>query len=166
LEREKSLVAYLTEDWFRILTEPKHRGHENGQGLHFLWKEVQDSFRRWFTGHPKREDQAYERREKPVCRNPVPLVKQAAGCISTALAGCCKLGNKTIFEQLSIIEEFILSNLFGSEIKEKMRLKVLEYQKIFEAQSRLEILDYFGMSTEQIEEVIKAFWNGVLPQLE
>jgi hypothetical protein len=35
-EKEQSLVSYMSEEWFRILAQPKIRGHENTQEVHAI----------------------------------------------------------------------------------------------------------------------------------
>jgi len=41
-EIEPAMVEWLTTKWFRILAEPKVRGHENKQAVHPIWQEVQE----------------------------------------------------------------------------------------------------------------------------
>jgi hypothetical protein len=90
--RENDLVKWLTYDWFRILSNPKVRGHENTASIHPLWQHVIESFDYWFS-HAKRENgdliesQAIEfNRDERISCNPELLERQGFGCLSKALA--------------------------------------------------------------------------------
>jgi hypothetical protein len=48
--REHDIVDVLTGEWFRILKDPKVRGHENTAQLHPYWVAVRSEFLRCFDG--------------------------------------------------------------------------------------------------------------------
>jgi hypothetical protein len=48
--RERAIVDYLTFAWFRLLAEPKVRGHEREAALHPLWLAVREAFHQCFDG--------------------------------------------------------------------------------------------------------------------
>ena len=83
MEREKSLFDWLTKHWFRLLAEPKVRGHENTAALHPLWEQVRSAFTKWFPGG----ERVVERHKiEPVSCDPAALEKQAAGCLAISVA--------------------------------------------------------------------------------
>jgi hypothetical protein len=85
-EIEPALVEWLTTKWFRILDAPKVRGHENTQRVHSIWQEVQDAFRRYFPGINGVRREIQPNRKRRVSCESMPLIKQAGGCLATAIA--------------------------------------------------------------------------------
>ncbi|MDR2168511.1 MAG: hypothetical protein LBP59_00015 [Planctomycetaceae bacterium] len=90
--RENDLVKWLTYDWFRILSSPKIRGHENTAPVHPVWQNVIDKFDFWFSSVKKKNNGLFDphpivfnRNERISC-NPELLEKQALGCLTKALA--------------------------------------------------------------------------------
>ena len=83
-ERERGIVNLLTRDWFRILEQPKVRGHENMAAIHPVWERVRILFGSYFSGASV-EDVKWEKDQSVSC-DPVALEKQALGCLSKALA--------------------------------------------------------------------------------
>jgi hypothetical protein len=82
---ERGLADWLTSNWFRLLKEPKVRGHENTAELHPLWLEVRSAFFRWFSGSANDEPVKWHNPELVSC-DPTALEKQAAGCLANAAA--------------------------------------------------------------------------------
>jgi hypothetical protein len=82
---EWAIINLLTQDWFRILNEPKIDGKEYKQKNHPFWDRIRSLFRKHFIGgndHDKAEWVPPDR----VSGNPEALEKQALGCLSKALA--------------------------------------------------------------------------------
>ncbi|MDR2344717.1 MAG: hypothetical protein LBE18_01485 [Planctomycetaceae bacterium] len=109
--RENDLVKWLTNDWFRLLSNPKVRGHENTAAIHPIWQNVIKSFDFWFS-HAKREKVGIEsqpiqfNRDERISCNPELLEKQGFGCISKALA--YRYGIKSSGDELrSILTSYI-----------------------------------------------------------
>ena len=84
LKREQGMIDLITSDWLRLLEKPKVAGRGKKAKMHPLWERVRSLFFEHFTGDEIR-DVEY-RKPTPVSCDPTPLLKQAAGCISTALA--------------------------------------------------------------------------------
>ncbi|MDR2168831.1 MAG: hypothetical protein LBP59_01655 [Planctomycetaceae bacterium] len=90
--RENDLVKWLTHDWFRILSSPKIRGHENTASVHPLWLRVRDLFDFWFSNAKRESGELYEsqaidfNRSERISCNPDMLERQGFGCLSKALA--------------------------------------------------------------------------------
>ncbi len=82
---ERALVRMLTHRWFRLLGEPKKRGHSSLQETAECWKTVQQCFERWFPGADDNRSVKYERNRTVKCE-PEHLIKQAVGCLATAAA--------------------------------------------------------------------------------
>ena len=164
-EREKGLVAYLTTDWFRVLKEPKHRGHENEQEIHPDWLNVQKMFGEWFTGHPERPDKELKRREKPVVGETGRLIKQACGCFSTIAARSIKLSSECEDEGICRLLESVLS---GNNVAE-MTKKAYKKQVVIETKTGCKIGDKrelnheknCGMANESVNAVGKKFCRGI-----
>ena len=85
-EIEPALVEWLTTKWFRILDSPKVRGHENTQAVHPIWSEVQDAFRAYFPGINGVRREIQPNRKRRLSCESMPLIKQAGGCLATAIA--------------------------------------------------------------------------------
>ena len=83
-ERERGIVELLTHDWFRILKDPKVRGHENSAAIHPIWERVRNLFYTYFSGAAI-ENVVWEKDQSVSC-DAVALEKQALGCLSKALA--------------------------------------------------------------------------------
>ena len=85
-EKELSLVAFMTEEWFRILESPKVRGHENTQQVHELWREVQQLFRHYFPGDDMKRSEINRGRDNGIKCTGEALLQQAKGCLASFLA--------------------------------------------------------------------------------
>jgi hypothetical protein len=85
-ESETNIVHFLTTKWFRILKDPKIRGHENTAAIHPLWSHIQECFCLFFPGLGREIEEITLVRDKPVTCEPVALQKQALGCLKTAIA--------------------------------------------------------------------------------
>jgi hypothetical protein len=98
-ERERGIIDLLTSDWFRILAEPKVRGHETcivgservSAAIHPIWERVRSLFFQSFTGAAV-TDVTWNRSKSLVCdqEGAFALERQALGCLSKALA--CRYG--------------------------------------------------------------------------
>ena len=84
--RETALVDWLTDRWFRLLKEPKVRGHKNTATLHPLWEEVRNSFQKWFAGVDGENKPVEWHRSESVSCDSTALVKIAVGCMAKAAA--------------------------------------------------------------------------------
>ena len=85
-EKELSMIAFMTEEWFRILAEPKVRGHENDAEVHPIWEEVQQLFRRYFPGDDAKRSEIKRGRDKAIKCSGDDLKRQGDGCYVTAYA--------------------------------------------------------------------------------
>jgi hypothetical protein len=89
LECENSLVRYLCEKWFRVLSLPKdNNGHTSHQVFADWWFIVRDEFLKWFPGvegHGATELVRLSSRQiDSLCCSPDHLDKQAIGCLATS----------------------------------------------------------------------------------
>lgn len=85
-EIEPTLVEWLTTRWFRILKDKKRRGRENRQEIAPLWREVQQRFREYFPGVDGVRREIIPLRKRPLACSAEQLLKQATGCVASALA--------------------------------------------------------------------------------
>jgi hypothetical protein len=116
-QREQAIWDLVTSEWFRILAEPKVRGHENGAALHPVWERVSMLFRTYFSG-AEVTDVRWER-TKPLTCDPIKLEKQALGCLSKALA--CRFG-KQVSRQSSVNLANGWTDRIGNELHEKINV--------------------------------------------
>jgi hypothetical protein len=90
--RENDLVKWLTSEWFRILSHPKVRGHENTASVHSVWQKVIKLFDFYFSNAKKENGHLFEskpieiNRDERISCNPESLEKQGLGCLSKAIA--------------------------------------------------------------------------------
>ena len=117
LEKElPSIVEYLCFDWFRIVDGKKVRGREKKQKLDIYWQYIQYAFDRTFI---KNDDlKPIVRRKRYNCENS-RLLRQAVGCVSSALA--------RTFDPVKNIDEFI-NDVFETCLRYK-RLAYRAYQR-------------------------------------
>ena len=137
LEREIGMVRFLTTKWFRLLEDRGCRGHENKQAVHSYWKSVQESFERWFTGHPELEEKDFERRAKRMSCDSEALDKQAVGCIASAVASKYDVKGDPA-EQKKTIKAHV-NSLVDKEL-ENIKSKALVRQKKIETQHNVRII--------------------------
>jgi hypothetical protein len=98
LEKESGLSRYCCHSWFRLLVEPKKRGHSNEQKVSKLWQEVQNSFQKYFPGvEGHREEVTRINRTKVLRCSAEQLEKQAIGCLKTAAA--LRLGSENALSE-------------------------------------------------------------------
>ena len=84
LEKEAGLAYYCCHSWFRILAEPKKKGHTHEQETSELWREVQDAFEKWFPGVDGHREDVKRNKNKVLRCSEEHLIKQACGCLATA----------------------------------------------------------------------------------
>jgi hypothetical protein len=106
---EPALVEWLTTKWFRILDAPKIRGHENTQRVHPVWQEVQEAFRAWFPGINGVRREVQPNRKRRISCESTPLIKQAGGCLATAIA--LQFGKQTTKQQLMHLVNSVLETI-------------------------------------------------------
>ena len=85
---ETDLVSWLTNTWFRILSVPKAevKGHEKETTINPHWAQIQAAFLRFFPGEGRAPVPIKFNRDKPISCEAESLLKQAKGCLKTALA--------------------------------------------------------------------------------
>lgn len=119
------LLEILTNDWFRILAEPKHRGHENTQKVADCWLEVQEMFQYYFDEENQKTKRSPEelkahvpKKENNKAEN---LVKQMMGCAASYAA----ITRSYIGKGIEDIKEFIceIAVPHAARFAEKFELK-------------------------------------------
>lgn len=127
-KRLPDIVEYLVFSWLRVLKTKKVRGKENKQELDEFWQKIQYAFYNVFINKTDIRP-IIRRKEKRISRD--PLLRQAVGCITAAMA-------RTINKRRSL-DEF-LSDVFSECLNYKKliykvyRKKRLEYEtRIFNA---------------------------------
>ena len=123
LDRERSIVEFLTFDWFRLLAKEKSKGNEKRQAMHPIWHEVRELFFEYFPGPVegrKPIDRNNSRRELKCTGE--SLIKQAVGCLATAAAVV-----KGVFEDEKAALTFVYDLL--SEKIEKFTSRTFERVK-------------------------------------
>ncbi len=129
-EKELSLIAFMTEEWFRILDEPKVRGHENTQEVHEIWQEVQQLFRRYFPGDDAKRSEIKRGRDNGIRCTGDALRQQACGCLASYLAITqgSKISEK---DTAAILKELLESNVAELTQQARERAKELEVTRGF-----------------------------------
>ena len=126
---ETDLVAWLTNTWFRILSVPKDhvKGHEKETAIDPRWQQVQAAFLHFFPGEGRAPVPIKFNRDKPISCEATSLLKQAKGCLKTALA--LMFGVQTsvenIYETLFAWADSIKHELFEGTNERAFKLKVL-----------------------------------------
>ena len=82
-ENEWAIINLLTQDWFRILEEPKIDKQEKRQKNHPVWDRIRSLFRLYFPGGND-DDVAEWESPKPIAGNAERKKRMALGCISAA----------------------------------------------------------------------------------
>ena len=82
--KRAGLVAYLTSFWLRLVDSVPDRENNNTTraGTHPLWSRVGDAFEAW-AGATKKPARRVGRR---LYRDPIRLLKQALGCLMSAVS--------------------------------------------------------------------------------
>ena len=124
-EIEPALVEWLTTKWFRILEEPKIRGHENTQAVHPIWQEVQETFRAYFPGINGIRREIQPNRKRRLSCEAMPLIKQAGGCLATAIA--LQFGKQPSKQQLMHLVNAVLETL-DDRMLERTNERAEEFQ--------------------------------------
>ena len=126
---ETDLVSWLTNTWFRILSVPKEqvKGHEKETAIDPHWQQVQAAFLRFFPGEGRAPVPIKFNREKPISCEATTLLKQAKGCLKTALA--LMFGVQTsvenIYETLFAWADGIKQELFEGTNERALKLQIL-----------------------------------------
>ena len=81
---EWAIINLLTQDWIRIVKEPKIKGKEYKQQNHPLWDKIRNALYQHFNG--KNFDDVAEWNSPAVSGDPEALEKQAMGCLSKSVA--------------------------------------------------------------------------------
>ena len=87
LESEAGLARYCCCSWFRLLKEPKKKGHTHEQEVSDFWCEVQEAFEKWFPGvdgHRREVKRSYDRSLNSADDD--GLLLQGAGCFASYIA--------------------------------------------------------------------------------
>lgn len=124
-EIEPALVEWLTTKWFRILAEPKVRGHENKQQVHPIWQEVQSLFHAYFPGVNGIRREIPPNSKRQLSCEVMPLIKQAGGCLATAIA--LKFGKQPSKQQVMHLVNAMLETL-DERILERTNTRADEFQ--------------------------------------
>jgi hypothetical protein len=84
LTHEKALAHYACHSWFRIVKEPKKKGHTHEQEVSDSWKQVQEAFAKYFPGAQGHNEEGHRDDGTEIKTTPTHLEKQATGCLATA----------------------------------------------------------------------------------
>jgi hypothetical protein len=101
--KESGLARLCSHRWFRLLSEPKKRGHSNEQKINKLWQEVQSQFEKYFPGVDGHREEVTRSKVKILKCSVESLEKQAVGCLKTAAA--LRFGSDNV---LSETEKYVL----------------------------------------------------------
>jgi hypothetical protein len=82
---EWAIINLMTQDWLRILNEPKIDGKEYKQKNHPVWDKIRSLFRIHFPGGNDNDKAEWNPPDR-VSGNPEALEKQALGCLSKSMA--------------------------------------------------------------------------------
>lgn len=120
LRMRKELAHYLCHDWFRIADEKPDRENNNTQraGVHPTWAEVQTAFALWTGG----EAPSIRRDQVNITRNPERLVKQARGCLFTAIAELGVAPPSSLQELIAMASDCLTRELERAGEVESLRL--------------------------------------------
>lgn len=126
LQKRGELLRYLTSDWFRLVDEvPDRENNNTGRaGLHPLWVHVCEKFQAWAGT----ASTAARRAGRRLSRDPVRLVKQAIGCLMSAVSdlveGRDMLSSEFVIKASECVE-FILNDTPEGEFLNRYRRKAL-----------------------------------------
>lgn len=81
-----SLVRWASSEWFRVLSRSKIRGMEKRIPISSLWSAVQSLFHRVFSAFGLSSVQRVKKSSLPANERAVRLVRQAVGCLGSAVA--------------------------------------------------------------------------------
>ncbi len=96
LTHENGLAHYCTHSWFRLLSEPKKKGHTHEQRTDPLWETVQNEFARWFPGADGHREECYRHEKDEFSCNIDGDVAQARGCLAKAVAYATALDDAVV----------------------------------------------------------------------
>jgi hypothetical protein len=156
-EKELSLVSYLSEEWFRILAEPKIRGHENTQEVHAIWKEVQELFRKYFPGDDAKRSEIQRVHDNEIRCTGESLLQQSDGCLASALA--VNFGSDfSVYDALMFLFEYVWDNKDNILQRARQRARDIEImQNVTLAKCQLSGVSSSPMSAFKPPKVIDAF---------
>ena len=86
LQMESGLAHYCTNSWFRLLKEPKQKGHTHEQETHEIWQEVQNAFQKWFPGVAGHQKECKRHKDGSLVCSVEQDVAQSRGCLAKAVA--------------------------------------------------------------------------------
>lgn len=87
LQRENSLVDWLSSDWFRILAvENTNDGNAHRKEMHPIWLEVRELLLKYFPGPTENARPVRKGKLKTLACKADQLVKQTVGCIASIVA--------------------------------------------------------------------------------
>jgi hypothetical protein len=84
-DTEKSLVDWLTFDWFRLVEGVPKKGHTREQKISPIWEEVRNEFLKYFPGGENNRVITRAFNEVGVNCTSEDLLSQAIGCLATAV---------------------------------------------------------------------------------
>jgi hypothetical protein len=84
LEHESSIALYCSRRYFRILAEPKKRGHSSKQVTSDLWLQVQSRFLEVFPGVQGERQEVKRNKNNHVRCSAEHLHSQVCGCLATS----------------------------------------------------------------------------------
>jgi hypothetical protein len=84
LEHETAIARYCSNRYFRILKEPKKRGHTSKQVTSEIWLQVQSRFLEVFPGVEGHREEIKRNKNNQVCCSAERLHLQVYGCLATS----------------------------------------------------------------------------------
>lgn len=122
------LIEFLTSAWFRILNEPKIRGHEKDQQVSGFWQEVQNAFRSVFcNGRTGDSSKVTINSIRIVDKH--KLTRQGMGCLVSAVASATfrtsELTQSEFYIAITTIVKAHLSDFYQSYLNKRQEIRVI-----------------------------------------
>ena len=129
------LIEFLTGSWFRILNEPKKRGHENDQLLSGFWQCVQVAFREVFC-NGKRGNSENITINKIRLIDKQKLTRQGMGCLIQAVASATfrqeELDPKEFLMCITTVIQSRLPEFYDSYKRKREQIKIVRDRVYFD----------------------------------
>lgn len=123
LTHENGLARYCCNSWFRIISEPKKKGHSHEQEVSGKWREVQEAFERYFPGVDGHNEEVHRSYDRSLKCSEEHLAAQGGGCLSSMVA--LRIGVAESVDQVkAILYGYVVE--FAGRIYEKSRRRAFE----------------------------------------
>lgn len=123
LVHENGLARYCCNSWFRVISEPKKKGHSHEQPVTERWQEVQEAFEKYFPGVEGHNEEVHRNYDKSLKCSEDHLFAQSSGCLASVVA--LRIGvAETVDEVKTVLYNFVTES--AQKIFDRSRLRAAE----------------------------------------